>query len=106
LKGNWCSQCGLEVTSETKEKISNKLKEFLQTEEGKENKKISLEKRSQTMKLIKEQKKETITEKSCKKCTILKPIINYCKKTASADGFQSWCKQCTALCKKATNILI
>jgi hypothetical protein len=106
LKGTWCSQCGLEVKSETKEKISNKLKEFLQTDEGKENKKISHEKRSQTMKLIKEQKKETITEKSCKKCTILKPIINYCKKTASADGFQSWCKQCTALCKKASNILI
>lgn len=58
------------------------------------------------MKLIKDQKKATITEKSCKKCNILKPIINYCKKTASADGFQSWCKQCTALCKKATNILI
>jgi hypothetical protein len=32
------------------------------------------------MKLIKDQKKATITEKSCKKCNILKPIINYCKK--------------------------
>jgi hypothetical protein len=108
LKGTWCSQCGLEVKSETKEKISKKLKEFLKTEEGKENKKISLEKRSQTMKLIKEQKKETITEKSCKKCTILKSIINYCKKTASADGFQSWCKQCTnqSKNKNKTNTLI
>ena len=26
---------------------------------------------------------------------ILKPIVAYCKKTASSDGYQSWCKQCT-----------
>lgn len=106
LRGHWCPTCGLEVEDKTKEKISTKLKAYLQTDEGKENKKLSHQKRSQTMKAIKEEKMATITEKQCTKCTTLKPIINYCKKSASADGYQSWCKPCTNQLKKLNNILI
>jgi len=29
-----------------------------------------------------------------------------CKKSASADGYQSWCKPCTNTLKKLNNILI
>jgi hypothetical protein len=104
LRGHWCPTCGFEVKEKTKEKISTKLKAYLQTDEGKENKKLSLQKRSETMKSIKEEKIATITEKKCTKCTTIKPIINYCKKSASADGYQSWCKQCTNTLKKLNNI--
>jgi len=106
LRGHWCPTCGLQVEDKTKEKISTKFKAYLQTDEGKENKKISLQKRSETMKAIKQEKIATITEKQCTKCTTIKPIINYCKKSASADGYQSWCKPCNNTHKKLNNILI
>ena len=101
LYGSWCHTCGLNVEDNVKVKISNKLKEYLQTDEGKQNKKLAHEKRSLTMTKIKENKMATITEKKCSGyCNTIKNINNFCKKSASADGYQSWCKECTNNKKK------
>ena len=97
LSGSWCHTCGLQVDEKTKTKISEKMKTYLQSDEGKKNKLESLKKRSQTMKALKEEKIKNLTHKDCKgECgrTNL-DIINFNKKSASADGYQSWCKKCT-----------
>lgn len=35
------------------------------------------------------------TSKRCGKCKELKPLSEFCKSSASADGLQAWCKPCT-----------
>ena len=98
-RGIWCPTCGLAVEEKTKTKISNTLSEYYNTEEGKENKKQAHAKRSETMLKIKLEKRENVTEKICKHINcdikIAQPIDNFCKKSASADGYQSFCKKCT-----------
>lgn len=85
------------------EKISGTLKKFNQTEKGKELKKKSHEKRSETMRQQKEElRKVAITHKVCAHpdCQENKPISEFCKKSASKDGYQSWCKECTNKLKR------
>ena len=73
----------------------------MQTDEGKQNKQLSIQKRSLTMAKIKEEKMANIIEKKCSGyCSTIKSINNFCKKSASADGYQSWCKECTNNKKK------
>lgn len=98
LSGSWCHTCGLKVDEDTKIKISEKMKLYLQSDEGKKNKIESLKKRSETMKLLKEERMNNITFKDCKgECgrTNLE-IINFNKKASSSDGYQPWCKKCTS----------
>ena len=45
----WCLTCGLKVEEKTKEKISKTLSEYFKSDAGKESKKKSHEKRSETM---------------------------------------------------------
>ncbi len=98
----WCPTCGLEQTSETKAKISNKMTQFFASESGKKSKELALAKRSETMRARKEETIANIQSKQCKgHCAQVKPIDNFCKKAASADGYQSWCKSCTNDKKKA-----
>lgn len=42
----------------------------------------------------------SIGEKLCKKCLLDLDLSNFCIKSASADGYQSWCKKCTNETKK------
>ena len=103
LFGSWCHTCGLTVTDITKDKISSKIKEFLQTEEGKLNKKQSHEKRSQTMRERKLEKITQLTEKTCKgnnSCGLTKPINEFNKRQAAGDGYNSMCKLCVGINKQ------
>ena len=100
--GSWCSTCGLKVKDVSKEKIATTLSEYYQTDKGKENKKQAHEKRSETMAKMKEEKSTNVTHKLCKgECGLDKDISNFCKKSASQDGYQSWCKACTNAKKQA-----
>ena len=97
----WCPICGLTQADETKEKISKKMTDFFATEKGKKSKEQALIKRSETMRARKEENIANIVNKLCKgDCGQIKSIDNFCKKTASADGYQSWCKLCTNNKKK------
>lgn len=103
LSGSWCHTCGLIVTDITKDKISTKIKEFLQTEEGKINKKQSHEKRSQTMRERKLAKIIELTEKTCKgnnSCGLTKPIYEFNKRHAASDGYNAMCKICVGINKQ------
>ncbi len=102
-RGLWCPTCGLAQDDETKEKISKKMSEFFATKEGKKSKEQALAKRSETLRARKEETIANIQSKQCKgQCGQVKSIDNFCKKSASADGYQSWCKTCTNDKKKAS----
>ena len=101
-RGLWCPTCGLVQDDETKEKISKKMSDFFATEQGKKSKEQAHIKRSETMRARKEEIMANIVSKQCKgQCGQVKSIDNFCKKAASADGYQSWCKSCTNNKKKA-----
>ena len=86
----WCPICGLTQDEETKEKISKKMTDFFATEKGKKSKEQALVKRSETMRARKEETIAHIVSKQCKgECGENKSIDNFCKKAASADGYQS-----------------
>ncbi len=114
LSGSWCHICGLVVSDITKQKISSKIKEFLQTDEGKENKKRSHQKRSQTIQERKLEIMEQLKEKICRgtnSCGLTKPINEFHKRKASGDGYNGMCKICVGKHKKiyknkSTNIEI
>lgn len=95
-RGLWCPTCGLAQDVDTKQKISVKMTKYFSTDAGKKSKQEALAKRSATMRAIKEEKIATIVNKQCKgSCGQVKSLDNFCKKAASADGYQSWCKSCT-----------
>ena len=96
----WCIMCANEMTDEKKVNISEGMRNYLQTEEGKENKKKSMEKRSETLANQKAVLRKTITEKLCGNCKGLKPVTQFDKKKAAKDGFQTNCKVCVAKIKK------
>ncbi len=94
MKGAWCIPCSKQQTDESKKKISENLKKFLETEEGKQNKQTSHQKRSETMRKRREQIKDNMTNKECVKCQQVLPLTEFNKKNNMAGGYQSWCKEC------------
>jgi len=84
----------------TNKKRSNKLKEFNNTEQGKEIKKQSLEKRLETFNKQKELIRENLTHKICTKCKIEKEINQFNKKSDTKDGYQPYCRSCINLIKR------
>lgn len=44
---------------------------------------------------------EGVRYKTCTKCGELLPVDQFAKKTNSKDGYQSWCRKCTADTHKA-----
>lgn len=89
-----------------RKKISAGLKEFNQTVLGREIKKRSLQKRSETMKAKKDALRQSITSKTCALCKEDLPIEKFNKKSAATDGFQPYCKTCfSAYRKKLKNKL-
>jgi uncharacterized protein YdaU (DUF1376 family) len=98
IDGSWCHTCGLAISENRKKKISTTMKEFFNTEEGAKSKEEAHKKRSVTMEKIKEQQtmaRKEAGKKICKKCNLELDLTNFCVKSASADGYQSWCKVCT-----------
>ncbi|QKF94338.1 hypothetical protein QKU48_gp0880 [Fadolivirus algeromassiliense] len=105
MKGSGCDTCAHERSVETKDKISEKLIARFKTQEGKEAKKLSLEKRSETMKQQKEELRSTITHKICPRTTCIhkgvqQEITNFGVKSDTKDGLQSYCKDCYKDIKK------
>lgn len=94
LSGSWCHTCGLTVSDDTKTKISGGMKKFNESEEGKELKKKSHEKRSLTMMEQRNALQLTLTHKLCKHCMVEKEIFAFNKKSDTKDGLQSYCKEC------------
>lgn len=94
LSGSWCHTCGLSVSNDSKVKISCGVKSFNESVEGKELKKKSLEKRSQTMKLQRENLQSDLTHKNCKHCATQKEVSAFNKKSDTKDGLQPYCKEC------------
>lgn len=77
-----------------RKKISVGLKEFNQIVLGREIKKRSLQKRSETMKAKKNALRQSITRKTCALCKEDLPIQKFNKKSAATYGFQPYCKTC------------
>jgi hypothetical protein len=100
LSGSWCHTCGMTISDDRKSKISDGMKKFCETEEGKLLKKKSFEKRSETMKLQREELQESITHKICSKCKEDKDVSKFGKKSDAKDGYQSYCKDCVNKAKK------
>lgn len=99
-RDSWCHDCGLEVTEETKAKISTTLTTFLKTEKGKQNKQKSLTKRSETMEKQKEEVMTTLTDKKCNHCQETKKKEEFGIKKDAKDGLQTNCKNCVLIIKQ------
>jgi hypothetical protein len=102
LSGSWCHTCGTVVSTDRKDKISDGVKKFNETEEGKALKKKSLEKRSDTMRKEREEIQNQITHKICSKCKDNKDVSKFGKKSDTKDGYQPYCRTCIAEAKKAS----
>ena len=100
IRDMWCPKCCLVIKKETKIKLSDSLKKFNETSKGKEIKQLSHEKRSITMKIKKEEIRKNIKEKECNNCHEILEIIHYNNKTASKDGLQPNCKNCSLEIKR------
>ncbi len=100
LRGIWCPTCGTVVSDERKKSISEGMKKYLGTDEGKKMKADSHVKRSETMAEQRKELRKNITEKVCTKCTKTKDISEFGKKTDTKDGFQPYCRECIAIAKK------
>lgn len=95
--GAWCQTCGTVINDDRKQKIADGMKKMLQTDKGKAMKKLSHEKRSETMAKEREELRSTLTEKPCKGpyCNgAIKSIDNFGNKKDTKDGHQPWCKSC------------
>lgn len=101
-RGIWCNMCGREVRPERKDKISDTLKDFFSTEEGREVTLKSHEKRSLTMAKERQNLRNSITFKQCTKCKELKDTSKFSKKNDTKDGFQPYCKDCVKAAKEKT----
>lgn len=103
--GAWCHHCGLDVDSDTKQKISESMKKFNKTDKGKEIKSKSHVKRTETMEKVKNDIRSTITHKICKNnnCEnkgIMQSISAFNVKADAKDGFQTNCKACVNIIKQ------
>jgi nitrate/TMAO reductase-like tetraheme cytochrome c subunit len=90
------------MTPQIKQKISQGVILYNQTEDGKLKKKESLNKRSQTMATQREAIRKDLTEKSCSKCQIVKDVAEFGKKSDTKDGYQSYCRACISIAKAKT----
>lgn len=88
----------------SKKKIAETVKQYYQTDAGKESKKKAHEKRSETMNAKREQLRNTMTEKLCRVCQKLLPVCSFSKKSAASDGLQPYCKPCSFEKKKSYSI--
>lgn len=82
--------------------VSDGMKHYYATTEGRQNKEQAHGKRSQTMKTTREAIRQTLTEKEFRVCKKILPVSSFCKKTAAVDGLQPYCKPCTNDDKKKT----
>ena len=73
---------------------------YNQTDKGKQKKKESHIKRSQTMAIQRETIRKDLTEKVCSKCKLNKDISEFGKKSDTKDGYQSYCRACINIVKK------
>lgn len=78
----------------TREKIGETMRQFFETEAGRQSKKEAFKKRSETMKERREQIRATITEKQCRACLQTLPVAIFSKRAAAADGLQPYCRPC------------
>lgn len=95
---SWCHTCYREKSEDTKQKTSESMKKFKNTDEGKESTKQGHINRSKTMNAIKETDRANITEKTCKGkygCDKTKPVSEFDLKEDAHDGYQTYCKECT-----------
>ncbi len=104
-KGAWCVDCAKIRTKNTKEKISDTLKEFYSTSDGKIKKEESFVKRSETMAKQRTELRKNITEKLCKNCNEVKNLSEFCKKSNAKDGLQPYCRFCINEIKKKSREL-
>lgn len=80
------------------------MRKYLETEESSRKKKQTFIKRSQTMQQQREEIRNSIKEKECRKCTKTKDISKFNKKSDSRDGFQPYCNKCITLIKKERSL--
>lgn len=106
LGGAWCHVCGTVVSDDRKVAISVGMKKFNESEEGKELKKISHEKRSETMRIEREQVRANITHKFCTRCTEDKNVSEFNKKSDAKDGLQPYCKECVMKIKREKKLIL
>ena len=77
-------------SDDTKKKIGETMKEYFETDAGKQNKKQAHQKRSETMNERREQIRASITEKECRICKKILPVTIFSKKSAATDGLQPY----------------
>lgn len=106
LQGSWCHTCGKEVDEDTKDKISNKMKEYFQTEEGKINKQLSHQKRSETMLQRNIEEFSQIKTKLCtgkNGCEQVKSVEFFHKR--GAYSYNTYCKDCMSKYKQTRKLI-
>ncbi len=77
-----------------KKKISEKMKKYNASNEGKQQKIKSIEKCVETKKNTREEIRKNLEEKICSKCRETLSIEMFCKKADTKDGYQPYCKGC------------
>ncbi len=81
-------------------KISERMKEFNATPQGKKLKDLSHVKRSATMNTQRQEFRDGIENKTCTKCKIEKPVAKFSIKRDTKDGYQPYCRDCIAIAKR------
>ena len=84
----------------TREKIGETMRQFFETDDGRQNKKEAHKKRSETMRQRREALRTDLREKQCRLCEQQLAIDMFCKKAAAKDGYQPYCKPCMRLQKQ------
>lgn len=83
-----------------RQNVSESLKQYYASEEGKANKSSAHEKRSETMAKERDLLRSSITEKKCNNCHQTKAVSEFGKKAAAKDGCQANCKVCCVEIKR------
>lgn len=99
IKGSWCFKCSCIMSDEQKEKISEGMKKYNETDEGKEKKDKAIDKVVKAKKIKKEKNLEVLTHQVCGVCKVEKLIKEFSLKSDAFSGRQSDCK----LCANTTN---
>lgn len=97
----WCPTCGHVVKDETKIKLSEALKKYHASEEGKQGFKLNRLKHSETMRIKREERQSiVISEQQCITCFSSKDISEFYKSSKHISGYQTVCKVCDAARKR------